>query len=196
MDGFPQSTCVLGAGVDGPVLLLSVFKPILMMVALMVWAWGASRVDEDLWDHAVLPRRVWNGIGIMAAVVGFGLWLMIPWFWLGLPVGLAGAFGPLMGYSWYRNAHVPVGARWSLPWESLGRGDTSLGTLQSPAGGRVMILGPGSEDPVRATYLRAVSPGAQGDGGVDGVRPCLMKRSESRSRRTIGTPKWWCGSMA
>ena len=64
-------------------MTLSIFKPLLMAVVFGGWAWIASTLDKDL-AYFYLKRFMWNGIQMAAGIAAFGLWLVVPFFWLGL----------------------------------------------------------------------------------------------------------------
>ena len=143
-----ENITVLGITGGEPVLLLSVFKQVVMFAVFAGWAWQVSRTDEDLSRLAVLPRRYWNGIQMVVGIAAFSLWLIIPWFWLGLPVALVGTVGPLLGYTWYRNERVPESARWSLPWESLGQPGKWQQVEAIGVTSQLTMLNPDMDDPL------------------------------------------------
>jgi general secretion pathway protein E len=101
-----------------PVLLLSVVKPILFALVLGGWAWVVGFLDKDLAFY-YLPRLMWNAIQIGCGALGFGLWLLLPIFWLGLPVALIVLSGGIVGYAFFRNAQVPPESQWSLSIDSF-----------------------------------------------------------------------------
>ncbi|MAE63186.1 MAG: hypothetical protein CMJ18_02835 [Phycisphaeraceae bacterium] len=94
-----------------PVSLMSLYKPILLLLVAGGWAKAVGFFDKDLADQ-FLKRRSWNGIQIAAGVLAFFLWLMIPWFWLGLLLAMVILGSGLGGYIIYRNSKVPAGERW------------------------------------------------------------------------------------
>jgi type II secretory ATPase GspE/PulE/Tfp pilus assembly ATPase PilB-like protein len=93
------------------VFLLNPLKAVVFAAAAVGWGWLATRLDQDA-GHYYLAQRWWNLAHIGAAIVGFGLWLIIPIFWLGLVLGPAAALGTMVGYAFYRNPRVPTAARW------------------------------------------------------------------------------------
>ena len=99
--------------------LMSIFKPITMMVVLMGWSFIVSKLDKDA-DAFRLPRYTWNGIQLACGALSFGLWLfLIPFFWLGLLLALLILGAGVIGYWVYRDNLVPQQARWSNSWKSL-----------------------------------------------------------------------------
>ena len=102
------------------VVLMSIYKPILFVLVVSGWAWVAGWLDKDL-EHYFLPRRSWNAVQMSVAVVAFGLWLLIVYFWVGLIVALVLLISAFFGYAVYRNAQVPEPARWTFTLESLRR---------------------------------------------------------------------------
>jgi len=106
------------AQADGPtyqaqaVFLMSIAKPILLLVTLALWAYLVGRLDKDA-AYYYLKRNQWSVAHIGAGILGFGLLLMVPIFWIGWPVAMIILAGEAFGYMSYRNAHVPADARWS-----------------------------------------------------------------------------------
>ncbi|MCC7193505.1 MAG: Flp pilus assembly complex ATPase component TadA [Phycisphaeraceae bacterium] len=100
------------------VMLLSLFKPITFLIILALWGFVAGRVDKDLANFH-FPREPWNGAIIGSAVIAFFLWLLLPYFWLGLPVALIILAGTITGYAFYRNPRVPENKQWTLTMNFL-----------------------------------------------------------------------------
>ncbi|QDU70267.1 GspE/PulE family protein [Mucisphaera calidilacus] len=100
------------------VFLLSWFKPIVVLAVLIGWARMVSTFDKDL-EYFHLPRMLWNGGHMLAAVAGFGAIFLIPIFFVGLPIGLLLMFGSLYAYANFRNHRVPFDARWDLSFNGL-----------------------------------------------------------------------------
>ncbi len=96
-----------------PVVLVSIAKPIIFMLVLMAWGRWATFLDKDA-DYFFLPRRMLNVVQIVAAVVAFGLWLLIPFFWIGLPLAVAILGGAGIAYVSFRNNKVPDTERWTF----------------------------------------------------------------------------------
>lgn len=93
--------------------LMSLFKPIVFLLAMGGWAAAVSNIDKDL-AYYYLPRRPWNLILIAAGIVAFGLWLLMPTFWLGLPLALLIIVGSLYAYMQFRNSKVKESERWTF----------------------------------------------------------------------------------
>ncbi len=94
-------------------VLMSVFKPIVMAVALGLWATAIGRIDKDL-GRFFLPRRMWNLILMLSGALAFALWLLIGSFWIGLPLALLIIVGSLAAYVQFRNGKVREDQRWSF----------------------------------------------------------------------------------
>ena len=92
-------------------VLVSIFKPILFAILLGLWGAAVGRIDKDL-AYFYLPRRKWNLINMLAGVVAFAAWLLLPNFWLGMLVALVVAGGELYGYVRFRNSKVNENKRW------------------------------------------------------------------------------------
>jgi type II secretory ATPase GspE/PulE/Tfp pilus assembly ATPase PilB-like protein len=102
------------------VLLVNPVKPLLFAALAVAWGWCATQVDKDA-GYFYLAQRSWSAAHLAAALVGFGLMLLIPIFWVGLVVGPAIAASTLVGYVWYRNPKVPPDSRWYFSTEMLTR---------------------------------------------------------------------------
>ena len=96
-----------------PALLLSLYKPIMMAVLFFAWARMTAYFDQDLRSYSG-PHQRWNSIQIVAGMVGFGLWLTLPQFWIGLVVGAATVGGAAGGYVMYRNKQMTTAAMWTF----------------------------------------------------------------------------------
>jgi len=101
-----------------PVFLLSLTKPILFLLVLVAWGWIVGNLDKDA-EYYFLKRYAWSGAHLGAGVVGFGLLLLVPIFWVGLPLALLILGGEIGGYIFYRNSQVPEVERWTLSLDSL-----------------------------------------------------------------------------
>lgn len=104
------NSLVIAAGLS---FLLSPYKPILFGIVLMAWARVAGRIDQDLEDN-LLQRRLWNSIHLGVAILSFGLWLLIPIFWAGMPIALLILVGTVFAYVHYRNPRVDAHDRWTF----------------------------------------------------------------------------------
>ena len=95
------------------VILMSWFKPTLLLITIVAWAWAAASLDKDA-AYYYLPRN-WTNLFVMGTgVLGIAFMLVIPFFFLGYFLGLCPLLGGLGGYAYYRNTKVPTDERWSL----------------------------------------------------------------------------------
>lgn len=101
-----------------PVMLMSIVKPVIMLLVLGGWAWVVSQLDKDA-AYFFLQRYAWNGAQLGAGAAAFGLWLLIPVFWIGMPLALLILGGAIFGYATYRNTRVPPDRKWSMSLESF-----------------------------------------------------------------------------
>ncbi len=99
-------------------VLVSIFKPILYGIVVGLWAYASSYIDKDL-HYYILKRKLWNLIMLATGLIGLGLWLLIPIFWIGLPIAVLLIVGAMVGYHFYRNTEVPTSAQWSLDMDSF-----------------------------------------------------------------------------
>ncbi|MFA9478789.1 GspE/PulE family protein [Phycisphaerales bacterium AB-hyl4] len=122
------------------VMLMSVVKPLLAIVLLGVWAWTVSKLDKDA-EYFHLKRQMWNLAHIGAAVVGFGLLLLIPIYLVGLLLCLVIVGGEIFGYAYQRNQLVPANARWTFSLESFTRRLESYQEAQALRRASISLVG-------------------------------------------------------
>ena len=96
-----------------PVLLLSIYKPIVMAAAIFGWARMTTYFDRDLRSHSG-PHQRWNSIQVIVGMASFGLWLALPQFWIGLIVTAGMVGGAAASYVTYRNRQVPTAEMWTI----------------------------------------------------------------------------------
>jgi general secretion pathway protein E len=101
-----------------PVFLMSLFKPILFLALVVGWGWVVSNLDKDA-ERFYLKRKLWNIGHFASAVLAFGLLLLIPYFFIGLPLALMILAGVSAGYVYYRNNEVPNAAKWEVSLQFL-----------------------------------------------------------------------------
>ena len=100
--------------------LLSWWKALLMYAPFMAWAWLISKkLDKDA-RYFHLNHQMWNGIHVAAGVIALAAMLLIPFFWLGWPVGMLILLGPILAYWHIRNQTVPESHRFKLSGEGIG----------------------------------------------------------------------------
>ncbi len=102
----------LAAEVD-PAVPFSILKPLLVLAVLIVWGMWVSRLDKDA-EYYYLPRTALNALNIAAGALAFAVWLLIPFFLVGLLLALLLLVGAGVGYAMYRNQKVPPKQRWHL----------------------------------------------------------------------------------
>ncbi len=100
------------------VVLVSIYKPILMLLVLAGWAWIVAKLDKDAMS-LFLQRQMWNGLQIGAGALAFFLWIIIPYFWLGMILALLIAGGAIVGYAFFRNTQVSEQAKWTFSLDSF-----------------------------------------------------------------------------
>lgn len=101
-----------------PVFTMSVTKPLIMAGVFLAWARWATLVDKDA-AYFHLSRRIHNAATLAIGAAGVLLWLVIPFFLLGLLafITLTVAGGCL--YAMTRNKKVPPDSRWHLSMASV-----------------------------------------------------------------------------
>ncbi len=102
------------------VILMSIAKPVFFVAVMIGWAKWVTVLDKDA-AYFFLPRRMLNAANLIAGALGFVLWLLIPFFALGLLVFLTLAGGAGYAYMSIRNPKVPEKERWSLSAETFAK---------------------------------------------------------------------------
>lgn len=132
----PGATLTLAAQAQ-PLFLVSPWKPLLVLLPMLGWAWLASTVLDKDAARFYFKRRQWNighaAAGILALLAG----LLSPMIWIGLPVMLAIIAADVLIYMTLRNkdSRVPEASRWSLnpaTWVG-GKGDAKGGAAAKKA---------------------------------------------------------------
>jgi len=100
--------------------LVNPIKALLFAALIVGWAKLATEADSDAGYFRLYQMR-WGSAHLLGALVGFGLMLLIPIFWVGLIVGPAVAASSLVGYAVYRNPRVPAQERWRVSLRMLTR---------------------------------------------------------------------------
>lgn len=100
------------------VFLMSVAKPVIFALVLGGWAWVVAFLDKDAGFY-YLKRESFNLLHVLAGVLGFGLMLLVPVFWVGLPMGILVLAASVAGYVVYRNGQVPADEKWSASLDSF-----------------------------------------------------------------------------
>lgn len=99
--------------------LESPFKPFLLFLPFLAWAWLVSaKLDKDARYFHLNPQR-WNGMHMAAGAAAFLAMLLVPVFWVGWPLGMAILVAPILVYWRVRNSNVPESQRFYLTSETL-----------------------------------------------------------------------------
>ena len=101
-----------------PVFLMSPIKPVLFLALAIAWGYVVSNLDKDA-QRFFLKRRLWNAGFLLSAVIAFGLTLLIPYFFIGLPLAVVILAGTFSGYVYYRNKEVPPAVKWEVSLQFL-----------------------------------------------------------------------------
>ena len=102
------------------VQLVSFYKPLLIFVVFVPWAWLiSSKLEKDA-RYFHLNHRMWNSIHLSAGVLALAAMLLIPpTFWISWPIGIVILLGPLYAYKQIRNQAVPEAQRFAWTGEGL-----------------------------------------------------------------------------
>ena len=100
-------------------LLTSAYKPILVLITFLPWAWlTSSKLDRDA-RYFHLEVTKWNAVHLAAGFAAMAAILFIPIFWIGWPVAILLLVGPVLAYWKFRNDRVPESQKFFLTGASL-----------------------------------------------------------------------------
>ncbi len=119
-------------------ILISIYKPLVMLALVAGWAWAGSHIDKESAKHR-LGRAMWNGILLGTAAAGVAIWLLLPWFWLGLTVGLLFMVGGLGAYVYEHNRKVEPQFIWKFDLQKMKDNYQKKAQEQVARAARVMI---------------------------------------------------------
>ncbi len=94
--------------------LISFYKPLLLLAVFVTWAWLVSAKLEKDARYYKLPYRPWNAGWLASAVAALAAMVLVPIFWIGLPLGMMILAGPLYAYMLVRNRAVPEKERFEF----------------------------------------------------------------------------------
>ncbi|MBC23291.1 MAG: hypothetical protein CMJ32_05175 [Phycisphaerae bacterium] len=141
--------------------LLSIYKPILMLVVIIPWAWViGSRIEPDT-RRLNLNYHGWNGLLLGLGILGIIAMLAIPLFWIGWFVCILVMYLPLMFYMSRRNSIVPEEERVKLTSDSISQRMESRKTSKAARKSVITYVChdgshkamPPADDPVAAIHL-------------------------------------------
>ena len=131
----------------------AVWKLVVFLVLVVPWLHVAGYLDKDLRDMN-FKRGLWNCVIVAAGVLGLAIWLIVPWFAVGVLVYLVLAVGGVAMYVLWRNARVDEPYRIFTP-EHVGemirsRGKSKKGRKPTDVDERVKLKLSGSSSPITA----------------------------------------------
>lgn len=95
-------------------MLVDFIKPLLLLPGVIIYARIASAyIEKDVRYHNLGVNKI-NLIMILGAIVGYAAGVLIPIFWVGLPVSLLVFVGFLYWYMNWRNGQVPEADKFEL----------------------------------------------------------------------------------
>ncbi len=110
-----------GGGGGEALFLVSWWKPFLVLIPLLGWAWLISTVYDKDAARWYFKRRQWNLAHLCAGALAVGVALFAPTFWIGWPAMLVILGADLGIYLLLRNKddRVPEAHRWTLDFEEM-----------------------------------------------------------------------------
>lgn len=159
-----QSASALDPGAFAPllvgegVILVSFYKPVLMLVSFLAWAWVVSTIFDKDSARWYFRRRAWNGFHVAMAVAAIAAVVALPAgpmaFWIGWPIMVVVLLADLLIYFFLRNRddRVPAAFRWSLnPAKWVAASKSKKEKKVKKVGDAVLVFrGPAGEVPIPA----------------------------------------------
>lgn len=151
----------LAASADAAILL-SVVKPVLLLAAVVPYAWVvSSRLEPDT-RYFHFNVALWNGIFLAAGIAALAAAIFVPIFWIGWPVAILLMAGTLFAYWQYRDARVPEDRKYRPFSGELREKMEARRAKRGLAKAQVSFVGargeirnvPNKEDPLLAVHLR------------------------------------------
>ena len=136
-----STTLVLSA------VTMSVYKPIIIFATMVAWGRWLGIVSLDAKKYEIKPA-MWNGIQLGVGIIAFALWLLIPFFWLGLPLALLLIAGAGAGYAFVRNPIVPKSKRWGFDFDKAAANREKKTRERATDQASISFLADGREVPV------------------------------------------------
>jgi type II secretory ATPase GspE/PulE/Tfp pilus assembly ATPase PilB-like protein len=158
-------TLLAQAEVDlkAPLLLVSWYKPIVMLVLFLPWAWVVSKIYDKHAAQFFLPRRKWNlahmGAATLALLAVLLIGLAMPGseggFWIGFGLGLIVLGADLYAYVHVANRDERVPDRHHITWTTfIKRDEKKKKVVKGPAEIKYAIRG--QDEKSKYTKLVAV----------------------------------------
>lgn len=102
-----------------PVQLLSSYKPIVLAITLIPYAWLVSTKLEKDAGYFNLGSIKWSAIFLGTAVLALATALLIPIFWIGWPLMVIVLAATPLLYMQYRNKRVPADRQYKLKFGGI-----------------------------------------------------------------------------
>ena len=141
-------------------ILMSIAKPIILVATFVVYMRYVARFEADARMYT-LPVLPWNFAFVGAAIVALAAAVLIPIFFIGLPVAILILGGAMYAYWKFRDARVPEGRRFRFGGDKLAKAmavrrqaaaDRAASVIFTRAGGGKEPV-PQKEDPALGIYL-------------------------------------------
>ncbi|NNM26514.1 MAG: Flp pilus assembly complex ATPase component TadA [Phycisphaerales bacterium] len=143
--------------------LASPYKPFLMILPFIPWAWlVSSKIDKDA-RYFHLNVGLWNTINLVAGAGALAAMIFVPIFWIGWPLGMLVLAAPILVYWQHRNQEVPENQRFSLTGEGIGARLDARRQAKAVRDAVIQFTGadkktrdvPMKEDPLFAVHMQA-----------------------------------------
>jgi type II secretory ATPase GspE/PulE/Tfp pilus assembly ATPase PilB-like protein len=127
----PPLIGLLTLGQKEPAFLVSIYAPLVMLIAFIPWAWIISKVYDKHAAQFFLPRRTWNVVHMAAGVLALATMLFLPsafpgalWgFWVALAAALVILVADLYTFVHIANKDDRVPERHHITWATFFKRD-------------------------------------------------------------------------
>jgi type II secretory ATPase GspE/PulE/Tfp pilus assembly ATPase PilB-like protein len=111
---FPEAAVILA---NAP-FLMSIAKPLLVLIVMIAYLRYVARFENDARTYN-MPALAWNFAHIGAAILALAAMILIPIFWVGLPVGVLVLSGSMFAYWKFRDTRVPASRKFKFGGDKL-----------------------------------------------------------------------------
>lgn len=141
------------AAQNTPLMLVSPWKPILILPPLLAWAYVVSSIYDKDAKRWYFKHRLWNVAHVSAAALGLAIILLAPvTIWITWPIMVVILAVDIAAYFVYHNRHsqVPESERWTLDFSKMAQKRQQKKKAAKAASTTLVFQGPGGVLPTPA----------------------------------------------
>ncbi|MBX3358038.1 MAG: Flp pilus assembly complex ATPase component TadA [Phycisphaeraceae bacterium] len=140
-----QLTVLTLASSGSPLFLVSFWKPVIILLVFVPWAWVITKVYDKHAARFFLPRRQWNLGHLIAGTLALGVLLAMPIrgelsFWIGLLAMIAILAADLVIYAVVANKDERVPERFHIKLNMASLGDSKASKAAAKAQAKVQLV--------------------------------------------------------